>query len=299
LSLSGSERTTYRVRTKLAAKDKAELVSASVCGLLSGAKMKELEFLRVISDETDVCPYLPDRTSRLPLCLSLTQVTGRHLDLLLESGYRRSGAFFYRPRCPQCEACEAIRIATGSGKDKASNKPVDAQGIRPEAIEAIPVFRPSRTHRRALRRGEQALRFEINLPTVDRQRVKLFNLHRRERGLSREEVDITNSEYRSFLLNAPCDSLELSIWYQEQLVAVSISDVGTRSLSAVYTYFDPAYSEYGLGTLAVLKQWELGRQAGRQWLYLGLYVEANRHLNYKARFRPHQRRVRGEWRSFH
>ncbi|MFK7736347.1 MAG: arginyltransferase [Pirellulaceae bacterium] len=266
--------------------------------------MKELEFLRVISDEPDVCSYLPDRTARLPLCLPVTQVTGEHLDLMLENGYRRSGAFFYRPSCPQCAACEAIRIATVAVSDEATTgDSADASGVRPGAIGAedgIPVFRPSRTHKRTLQRGERELRFEVNLPTVDRQRVELFNLHRRERGLDHGDAGgITTSEYRSFLLNAPCDSLELSIWYEMELIAVSISDVGTRSLSAVYTYFDPSYSKYGLGTLAVLKQWELGRQTDRRWLYLGLYVEANRHLNYKARFRPHQRRVGGEWRSFH
>ena len=40
------------------------------------------------------------------------------------------------------------------------------------------------------------------------------------------------------------------------------------------------------------------RRTGRRWLYLGLYVEDCRHLSYKARYRPHERLVDGDWRRF-
>jgi arginine-tRNA-protein transferase len=49
---------------------------------------------------------------------------------------------------------------------------------------------------------------------------------------------------------------------------------------------------------SVLAEIELCRRTARDWLYLGLYVEDCRHLSYKARYRPHERLVDGEWRAF-
>ena len=53
-----------------------------------------------------------------------------------------------------------------------------------------------------------------------------------------------------------------------------------------------------LGTYSILKQLELAKRWGMRHLYLGLYIEANEHMAYKARFLPHDRLVRGEWRKF-
>ena len=82
------------------------------------------------------------------------------------------------------------------------------------------------------------------------------------------------------------------------LLGVAIMDLGEDSINAVYTHFDQVAHRYSIGTLAILKQIELARVTARRFVYLGLYVADNSHLNYKARFRPQQRLVEGEWRSF-
>ncbi|MEM8732830.1 MAG: arginyltransferase [Planctomycetota bacterium] len=235
--------------------------------------MREVDFLRVVIDEPDVCSYLPDRTSRLPLELPYGPLDGEQVDALLEQGYRRSGTFFYRPKCPNCVACEAIRLH-------------------------VDTFEGNRSQRRAVRKGNAGLRFVIGIPTVDRERVALFNRHRSERGLDHQDRSVDAADYQAFLLNAPCPSAEIAIFHDEQLIAISIADVGKESLSAVYTFFDPDFSRYSLGTLAVMKQLQLARETKRTWLYLGLYVEANRHLNYKANYRPHQRMQNEKWLDF-
>ena len=79
---------------------------------------------------------------------------------------------------------------------------------------------------------------------------------------------------------------------------VAIVDVGRESTSAVYTHFDPAAARYRLGTYAILKQIEWARDSGRRFVYLGMYVASNRHLNYKARFMPQQRLCHGRWTDF-
>jgi arginine-tRNA-protein transferase len=81
-------------------------------------------------------------------------------------------------------------------------------------------------------------------------------------------------------------------------VALSVIDLGTLSVSAVYTYFDPAHSKLSLGSYSVLKQIQMAQNAGLRWVYLGLYVEENSHLNYKARFKPQERYIQSRWVEF-
>lgn len=235
--------------------------------------MRELDFLRVVIDETNVCSYLPQQTARMPLCLPTQAVTPDKLDALLAAGYRRSGWFFYKTRCPNCQACEPLRLE-------------------------VTQFQASRSQRRALKTGDQNLQLRLAEPIVDEQRVRLFNLHRSARKLDHGNPLADESDYRSFLVNSYCQIAEISLWHNESLIAVSILDVGENSLSAVYCYFDPAASAFSPGTYAILKQIELARAKHYKWLYLGLYVAANLHLNYKARYRPHQRLLAGEWKDF-
>jgi arginine-tRNA-protein transferase len=44
----------------------------------------------------------------------------------------------------------------------------------------------------------------------------------------------------------------------------------------------------------VLRSIEWCRQQGLKYVYLGLYVEGNQSMLYKASFHPHQRRYRGQ-----
>ncbi|MFM7932258.1 MAG: hypothetical protein ACKO9Q_31470 [Pirellula sp.] len=48
----------------------------------------------------------------------------------------------------------------------------------------------------------------------------------------------------------------------------------------------------------MLKQIEMAQTIGLQWVYLGLYVEQNSHLNYKARFKPQERFIKSKWIEF-
>ena len=53
-----------------------------------------------------------------------------------------------------------------------------------------------------------------------------------------------------------------------------------------------------IDTSGALKQIDWARETGRQYVYLGMYVAANQHLNYKARFLPQQRLIDGQWCDF-
>ncbi len=230
-------------------------------------------FEPVVYDAPEPCPYLPGKTSRLPLRLPLRKLTPEQFDHRLAAGDRRSGPLLYRPACPQCQACESLRIE-------------------------VKEFRPNATQRRTLRRGDQLLETRIGPPQVDDLRVTLFNRHRQGRDLARNDRDIDQAGYEAFLVDTCCDTIEISYWFDNVLIGVAVSDRGAEALSAVYFYFDPDYGRLSPGVYNVLKQVELCRNWGMRYLYLGFYVAGSEHMMYKAVYLPHERLIDGQWRRF-
>ena len=228
--------------------------------------------LAVVQDHLHTCPYIDGVMARMPLQLPIGVVTPEVTDRLLELGYRRSGDFVYRTQCPACNECKPTRVEV----DK---------------------FKLSTSMKRVRKRGDRELRCEWGPPKVDTHRIWMFNQHRSVRGLG-TSTEIDADSYRSFLFDTCCDTVELSIFCEDELISVSVFDVGKNSTSAVYTHFDPAASRHSLGTYAILKQIEWARLSDRKYVYLGMYVSSNSHLNYKSRFLPQQRLIAGEWVEF-
>jgi leucyl-tRNA---protein transferase len=231
-----------------------------------------LELTQVV-DQLSICPYLDQRTARMPLEIPRGHVSALQLDELLEAGYRRSGWFYYRTACPGCQACEPLRVE-------------------------VPLFVESKSLRRVRKRGDQALQVEIGKPTCDDLRLRLFNLHRTQRQMARDDGEASAEEYAAFLISSWNPSIEISYWLGERLAAVAIADVGQSALSAVYCYFDPELDYLSLGTYSILTQVRLARIKNMRWLYLGMFVAENRHLRYKARYYPHERLQAGLWNRY-
>jgi len=228
----------------------------------------------VVADEITCCPYIEGERARLPLRLPLRSLRWAEWDRHLAAGDRRHGPVLYRPSCPGCAACEAIRID-------------------------VPAFSFSRNHRRLLRRTGALVSVEVARPQLSAGRISLYEKHLEGRGLRlADHTPMTPARYRSFLVESCCDSIELRYTLGDRIVGVAITDRGARALSAHYTYYDPELEHLGLGTFSILTQIELCRRWGLDHLYLGLYIEQNASMRYKARFRPHERLLRGQWRPF-
>jgi arginine-tRNA-protein transferase len=195
------------------------------------------------------------------------------LAVRLAAGDRRQGVLLYRPNCPACAACEAIRVDVNE-------------------------FRPSKTQRRILRRGDAALEIEIGPPVVSEEKVALYNAHKIARGLLVSDGLIDATGYEQFLVESCADTIELRYRLAGRLIGVAIADRAADALSAVYCFYDPEHAALNLGTYSILKQMALCRAWGLRHLYLGLYVGGCHAMRYKARYLPHERLVGGEWRRF-
>ncbi|MFN7844096.1 MAG: arginyltransferase [Pirellula sp.] len=217
------------------------------------------------------CAYLQDRTANLPLVLCKRVVSTKATDDALAAGLRRAGVFLYYTACNGCQACEPVRLD-------------------------VTKFQWSRSWKRILTRGDRLLNTQFASTRLHEDNLRLFNRHRSERNLGDDGAAYGNEDYESFLVESCFEQTqELRFYLDGQLVGVSVIDCGDNSISAVYTYFDPDFSKLSIGTYSILKQIELCRSTNRTYLYLGMYVKENQHLNYKARYKPQQRWVQGSW----
>lgn len=227
----------------------------------------------LVYDQPSPCPYLPGRLARMPLRRPV-DMSSHDFDRCLAAGDRRMGTLLYRTQCPNCQACEAIRIPVAD-------------------------FQPHRSQRRTLKKGSELLQLRIGPAECDEQRVELFNRHKHLRGLDHaNEENLDLDGYCEFLVESCCHTFEFSYWYQDELVAVAISDRGQQSLNAVYCYYEPTFDRVALGTFNVLTQIEYCRAEQLTYLYLGYYIASSPHMVYKARFLPHERLLAGEWQRF-
>jgi arginine-tRNA-protein transferase len=227
----------------------------------------------LVWDEPTRCPYLPSETAHLPLRLPMRRLKPAEFARRLAEGDRRQGLLLYRPKCPRCAACEAIRLD-------------------------VTEFTANATQRRVLRRGDAQLRMLIGRPTATEEKVALYNRHKMERGLTTGDGLIDAEGYEQFLAESCTDTIEIRYVLSGLLVGVAIADRAADALSAVYCFYDPSFARLSLGTYSVLKQIGLCRQWGLRYLYLGLYVAGNRAMAYKARYLPHERLIDGAWQRF-
>ncbi|MCS4503214.1 Aspartate/glutamate leucyltransferase [wastewater metagenome] len=216
------------------------------------------------------CPYLPDRQARTAFLDPEAAMSPALYGQLLAMGLRRSGAYVYRPLCPGCSACESLRI------------PVAA-------------FRPRRRQRRA-RRAAAGWRVEVSPAHYDPAHYALFRRYIDSRHPEGGMADTDEAAYRRFLFADWCDTELIELHDGDHRVAVAVTDRVPDALSAVYTFFNPAYSFASPGTVAILLQLERAAALGLDWLYLGYWIAQAPTMRYKSEFTPHERfEPDGQW----
>ncbi len=212
------------------------------------------------------CSYLPDQ---LAISRGFRAPT-LHPEVyheLMDLGYRRSGDTFYAMDCATCRRCVPIRVA-------------------------VEQFQPSRSQRRAFRRNLD-LTVRVQTPQFTDASYELFA--RYQRG-QHQKPDVEPPEsVRRWLYDAVVDSVEMVYQLGERTLAISLLDVSSRSVSAVYHFFDPEFAARSLGVFSVLTEIEWTRRLGVPHYYLGYWVQGARTMAYKADYRPHEVLRDGRW----
>ena len=215
------------------------------------------------------CSYLADRKS-------VSAFANPHMDMdmktyneLIRHGFRRSGGYIYRPHCPQCQECISVRVP-------------------------IKQHQFSRNEKRVIRRNSD---IQINI-MQGRFRAEHFDLYQRYINSRHHEGSMANpskSDYHRFLICDWTDTLFFEYRVNRILIAVAVCDITDSGLSAVYTFFDPDYTERSPGHFAILNQIDESRRRDLDYLYLGYWIRDCNKMSYKRRYKPLEAYLNEQW----
>ena len=158
------------------------------------------------------CSYLDGRSSSSVFIDPEAELSPNSYGMLLELGFRRSGAHVYRPQCPDCQACISARVPVAD-------------------------FQPRRRQRRALQANAD-LQLRITPPRLDPEHYALYQAYTGKRHEDGEMAKAKIEEYQDFLIADWCQSEFMEFRLAGRLVALAVTDRVPGGLSAVYTFFD-------------------------------------------------------------
>ena len=224
------------------------------------------------------CGYFTGKISTSVVFYSSLRMPPDLLDFILSAGYRRCGDVYYRNICHQCNACTSYRIK-------------------------INEFIPNRSQRRnIIKNSDLRISFQQLNPTENKKLI--YRNYYRERHSDdcflgdREDDSRIDEIMNSQMFSDYGNSAECEITEGDRIVSFSTIDLGEKSMSAVYTAYDPFFIKRAPGIFAVLSMIDKCREIGFDYLYLGFYIENHDKMHYKSSFRYSEILENCQWVDF-
>lgn len=222
--------------------------------------MSDLSNLKLFATHPHPCSYLDEQEATTLFIDPQAHIDKKLYSQLSHMGFRRSGSHLYRPQCNSCTACISCRI------------PVD-------------LFSQNRSQRRSVKHNSDlTISCKTNID-IDEH----YNVYAKYIELRHSDGDMyppSREQYTAFLTSEWGVTEFIEFRLNEQLIAVAVCDTLDDGLSAVYTFYDPAFEPRSLGKFAILVQIEQAQARGLPYLYLGYWIRNCSKMSYKTQYRP-------------
>lgn len=222
--------------------------------------MNNQQEIKLFLTNSSACDYLPGYEQSSVVADPAITINNNLYDLLITHGFRRSGNTIYRPHCHNCHACIPLRI------------PVEQ-------------FKMSRSQRRNYNMNTD-LTVNPRPAAFNDEHFALYCKYQTLRHPGSSMCNPTPDEYLNFLTSRKINTVFYEFRLEQTLVAIAVTDILQHGLSAVYTFYDPAYQTRGLGTYAILWQCQQAKHLDLPWLYLGFWIANSQKMAYKIKFQP-------------
>lgn len=221
------------------------------------------------------CGYLRDKLAQSLIAAPHHLVDTNIYSSLIQQGFRRSGKFAYRPHCFNCSACIAIRLILSE-------------------------FTPTRSQKRAYKQHANLSARILPLGYIQ-SHFELYSNYQKLRHAEPElsvstDADDSANQYLQFLCLSNVESLMVEFRDAEnQVKIVSVIDVVSDGVSAVYTFYDATDAKASFGTYSIMWLAEWTKSLNLPYLYLGYWIEQSPKMAYKQSFNPQEKFIDGEW----
>ena len=217
------------------------------------------------------CSYLPGRDARSQVATPTHLIDAEVYSTLVRRGFRRSGAFTYRPHCINCMACIPVRLPVAE-------------------------LQYSRAQRRAIR-NHADLTIRQRPLAFFAEHYALYTRYQNARHAGGGMDEDGHEQYAHFLLQSNVDTRLIEFSDGDAVRMVSIIDVLEDGLSSVYTFYDPDVPGASFGTYNILWQARQCNALDLPYLYLGYWISESRKMAYKSRFSPIEGLIDGRWQT--
>ncbi len=217
------------------------------------------------------CSYLDKKNSQSAFVHPSFSLNTAIYSQLIEQGFRRSGNEVYIPHCPDCSDCIASRIATDQ-------------------------FIPNKNQKRCLKKNQHTSVI-VKPAQFEQAHYDMYMRYQKHRHQAGGMADSSEDDYINFLSSDWCNTLFVEFSIDDELAAIAIVDLLDNALSAVYTFFEPEFSSYSLGTYAVLWQINHAKEMNLAFVYMGFWIKDCRKMSYKTQYQPIQGFINNEWKT--
>lgn len=217
------------------------------------------------------CSYLDDQRSQSLVVAPYLEIDVGLYGQLLPHGFRRGGDQVYKPHCPACRQCIPTRIP-------------------------VTEFQANRQQRRCRQRNRHT-QVVVRDYAFDERHFQLYCRYQSARHSGEDLPSISREDYQQFFASSWCTTWLVEFLMGGELAAVAVVDVVDQALSAVYTFFDPAFKHYSPGVFAVLWQIDEAKRRGLPFVYLGFWIGKCRKMSYKINYQPLQGLLDQQWQN--
>ncbi len=215
------------------------------------------------------CSYLDKKNAQSAFVHPSFSLNTAIYSQLIEQGFRRSGSEVYRPHCPDCSECVPTRLA-------------------------VEQFIPTKNQKRCIKKN-QLTSVIVKPAKFEQTHFDLYLRYQKHKHKGGGMADSNEEDYINFLASSWCHTLFVEFSIDNKLTAVAVVDLLDNALSAVYTFFEPEFSKYSLGTYAVLWQIQHAKELNLDYIYLGFWIKDCTKMSYKTQYQPLQGFTNGIW----